>query len=76
MKTDKYTMPALVKLANGAKIYAELEARCKKADKSLRDLTSESKVSLATIWRMRKAKIVANLKPLVKLEQTLKRWGV
>lgn len=76
MKSELYFMSAIVNMANGAKLYEEIEARCAIANKSLRELTTESKVSLATIWRMRKAKTVANLKPLVKLERVLKRWGV
>ncbi len=76
MKTNNSAITALVQLADGVKLYAEIEARCAKAEKTLRELTSESKVSLATIWRMRKAKTVANLKPLVKIEDTFKRWGV
>lgn len=76
MKSDNAALTNLVNLANGPQLYAEMEARCADAKKSLRDLTTEAKVSLATIWRMRKAKTVANLKPLVKIEKVLKRWGV
>jgi hypothetical protein len=80
MKTNDFdevhALPALLKLANGEELYSEIEDRCADAKKSLRDLTTESKVSLATIWRMRKTKTVANLKPLVKIEKVFKRWGV
>lgn len=80
MKSEHYddgaALTKLVALANGAQLYEEIEARCQEANKSLRDLTMEAKVSLATIWRMRKAKTVANLKPLVKIEKVFKRWAV
>lgn len=76
MKSDEFAIGRLVELANGARLYKEIEARCAAAEKSLRDVTTEAKVSLATIWRMRKRKTVANLEPLVKLEKVFKRWGV
>jgi len=76
MKTNSSAITTIVKLANGVKLYAEIAARCAIAEKSLRELSRESQVSLATIWRMREAKTVANLKPLVKIESVFKRWGV
>lgn len=74
MKTNNFAITAIVKLADGVKLYAEIEARCAAAGKTLRELTEEAEVSLATIWRMRKAKTVANLRPLVKIENVFKRW--
>jgi len=78
MKSTKHAITTIVELADGAKVYKEIEERCAAATppKSLRELTIESKVSLATIWRMRKLRTVANLRPLVKIEKVLKRWGV
>ncbi len=76
MKTNNFAITNIVSLANGAKLYAEIEARCNAAEQTVSALATEAKVSWATIWRMRKTKTVANLKPLVKIEKVFKRWGV
>lgn len=73
---EVHALPALLKLAKGDELYIEIEERCADAKKSLAELTTEAQVSLATIWRMRRSKTVANLKPLAKIESVLKRWGV
>lgn len=76
MKSNKNVLPALLEMANGPALFEEIQRRCALADKPVRLLCADSQVSLATLWRMKKAKYVANLKTLVKIEAVLKSWGV
>jgi hypothetical protein len=76
MKSEPHLISTILELSKGAKVYAAIEERCKTQTppRSLRDLCGESKVGMATIWRMKNAKTVANIRPLAKLEAVFRKW--
>lgn len=76
MKSEPHLISTILKMAKGPDVYAAIEARCKMQNppRSLRDLCGESGVGMATIWRMKNAKTVANLGPLAKLEAVFRKW--
>ena len=75
MKTHPDVLTQLMELSNGAKLYKAIANSCDALGRSLRELCEEADVSSATLWRMRRSKQIANLKPLRKIHKVLVRWA-